>query len=373
MKELELTLTNFPYEQSPVDDYIDKLVKAGTSNPWTEISDGTSGFRLEDSESGFVTTLVMEAQCEEYSQLKMEVYTADGTMEMQSVEWLASSSKGPLHTLYRTLQCAASERVKDSEDAVMAEKFITALTQDALSRFHSILYERCEDTYVSDDFGMSNSKIILAKKADKNGCCIYTLALHDAAGTEVLTATEYSAVNEEGGKIQKLYELISQQTPFCELNSVQKDVQRFIETQSFEEMFQKMLWKTVPEACEHAETDKESALLVTDIFCEVPLRTTVQLFMDKLALHEGPMEDHRRRRIRGLAENIAAALSNVRRRPNGLRFSDLMAANSMDINDIAGSAWPTDLFGNDPVMNSKAMMSRSAVLILAILLANQID
>ena len=104
--ELEIQIGISPCEETPVDNYVQELVAAGTQNPWAYLPNGAAGlpcFRLEDKKRQFITVLVCEAETAEYCQYRLEATNADGETEMRSVEWIAAGNSDPLRTLYATL------------------------------------------------------------------------------------------------------------------------------------------------------------------------------------------------------------------------------------------------------------------------------
>ena len=110
--ELEIQLGNHPNE-TPVDNLIQSLTAAGTSNPWTYCTDcsyGLPGFRLEDMQRKLIITLVAEAKTEQYCQYCLHANNPDtGETEMRSVEWIAAGNTGPLHALYDMLSQALTD------------------------------------------------------------------------------------------------------------------------------------------------------------------------------------------------------------------------------------------------------------------------
>lgn len=393
MNEIELEFTNAPQDydanmQSPVDHYVQYLVDAGVSIPWEPIPDGEPGipgFRFHDTERNLVTTLTCEAQTEEYFQYRLEARKPDGRLEMRSIEWIAAGGTDQLHELYATLQEAATTEHKqpesgryDPEEELLTERFVAALIRDARSKSPELRYVQRDDMYVSDDFGIAESRVYIAKEWECDGSDQYSVKVVTPDGKVVLSLTETASVTDDEAELRELYHLVSNQNPPAEIPMEQKDVLRFIERKHFEARLRSIL--------EHTEFDEEDTvvpddecILVSDVFREVPLRRTVQQFIDEVALQKGSMDEHSRKKLRSLAESTITLLCAFDKKPNGLRFpvavkTDTVTGLQPDMSIIANTttSWHIGLCGESRASNFCNMMSRAAVLILATLLVEHI-
>jgi hypothetical protein len=372
--------------QSPVDHYIQRLVAAGVSLPWKPIPDGepgTPGFRLEDTEHGFVTTLTMEAQCEEYSQLKLEVFT-NGKLEMYSVEWIAAGGTDHLHELYATLQAATSVHEKpesgryDPEEELLTERFVAALIRDTRSKCPELRYVQRDDTYVSDDFGIAECRVYITKEWERGGSDQYSIRVVTPDGNVVLSLTETASVTDDEAELRGLYQLVSDHNPPIEIPMEKKDMLRFIERKNFEAHLRSILEHTDFDGEDTAVPD-DKCILVSDVFREVPVRRTVQQFIDEVALQKGSLDEHSRKKLRSLAESAITMICAFERKPNRLRFpvaakTDTTTGHQADMSIIANAAtsWHIGLCSESQANNFCNMMSRAAILILATLFVDQI-
>ena len=74
--KLEIQIGITPCKETPVDNYVQELVAAGTQNPWAYLPNGAAGlpcFRLEDQKRQLITLLVCEAETAEYCQYRLEL------------------------------------------------------------------------------------------------------------------------------------------------------------------------------------------------------------------------------------------------------------------------------------------------------------
>jgi hypothetical protein len=380
MNERTFEFFTGPDMTSPVDHYVQHLVDAGVSIPWEPIPDGepgTPGFRFHDTERNLVATLTCEAQTEEYFQYRLEARKPDGRLEMRSIEWIAAGSTDQLHELYTMLQRAtasyqeASTNQYNPAEEMLTEQFIAALLHDVRSKNPELRYARRGDAFVSEDFGIGENRVILKQEWEENGSDQYSIKLLQGDGSLILSCAETCKLTDPTAELRQLYQLVESLEPLCEISTGQKDAHRFIERKAYEALLTSLLEHKAP-APDNSAVPDDKCLLVSDIFREVPMRHTVQLFLDEIALLKGPLDEEKRKQLRNLAESTINMMCSLDRKTNGLRFSGATASD--EIIKVANSltSWHIDVFGEKPITSHKNVLLRVAILILAALLADQI-
>ena len=396
--KLEIQIGISPCEETPVDNYVQELVAAGTQNPWAYLPNGAAGlpcFRLEDKKRQFITVLVCEAETAEYCQYRLEATNADGETEMRSVEWIAASNSGPLRTLYATLWQAeqdAQKTVKDEsgidpdDDITMTNQFIDALLQDVKGERNDIQFERNGDAFVSDGFGHSESTITLTKEWEDEVSAQFLIKVEKPDGTLLLSCAETSKHTNDEAELRMLYRLLDEKIPIVSIDEGTRDIQRFIENKAFDTFFDCVVEHAIPEMHTINDAPPEHAVLIYDIFEGVSEPRVIQQFLDEVSIRKGPLSDREYKRLKALAQSVFAFFRNTKRCPNGHVFTG-RAIPAYDNPGLAnrGLNWSAslsrianaytlwgDVVGHNPAISEARAMSKVAVLILTAILVDQL-
>ena len=380
--ELEL-----PIETTPVDDYVQELTTEGTKNPWEPIPDG-AGFRLNDQKRGLVTSLICQAATDQYLQYQLEVKRPNGTLEMRSVDWMLTSNTSALHKLYCELvEDFAEKSVADSphdDDMNRTDALVNALIQDVQSKRQRVQIERSEDGFVSAGFGVSESVITIRQDSETQ----YSIKVEKPDGSIVLSCTETSQPDNDEAEVRKLYGLLDKTVPIASKDIAITDAERFIFNKNFDRFFDRVLEYAIPDANEQTDPLPAGAISIRRIFDIVCEPRVIQHFIDEVALRRGPISEVERKRLKTLAQSVFAFIRNTNHSPNGCVFTGraipvayvkpglvsrrVKMSSSLSRIASAYTTWPRDIFGEHPSMNEATVMSRTAVLLLAAILADQI-
>lgn len=396
--ELEIQIGISPCEETPVDNYVQELVAAGTQNPWAYLPNGAAGlpcFRLEDKKRQFITVLVCEAETAEYCQYRLEATNADGETEMRSVEWIAASNSGPLRTLYTTLwqaQQNAQAAVKDDEgvdpddDINMTNRFIDALLQDIQGKRHDIHFERRGDDFVATSFGCSESTITVTKEWEDEESGRFLIKMEKPDGTLVLSCAETSKHSDDEAEVRMLYRLLDETVPIVTIDEGTTDVQRFVENKAFDKFFDCVVQHAIPEMHTINDAPTEHAVLIYDIFECVSEPRVVQQFLDEISIRRNGISASECSRLKSLAKSVFNIFRNTHRCPNGHVFTG-RAIPTYDNPGLAnrGLNWSAslsrianaytlwgDVVGQNPAIGEARAMNKVAVLILTAILADQL-
>ncbi len=398
--ELEIQIGITPGEETPVDNYVQELVAAGTQNPWTYFPDGAAGlpcFRFEDKKRHLLTTLVCEAETAEYCQHRLEATNPAGETEMRSVEWLASGKSGSLSTLYATLWQAhqdAQTAVKDDtgidpdDDINMTNRFIDALLQDIQGKRHDIHFERCGENFVATSFGCSESTITVTKEWEDEESGRFLIKMEKPDGTLVLSCAETSKNHDDEAEVRMLYRLLDETIPIVTIDEATTDVQRFVENKMFDEFFDRVLEHAIPAISTIDTAPPEHAVLIYDIFESVSEPRVIQQFLDEIALRKKGISASEFTRLKSLSKSVFNIIRNTRRCPNGCVFTGRaipiayekpgLASRgvkwSANLSRIANAytTWGVDVVGQNPAIGEARAMNKVAVLILTAILADQL-
>ena len=397
--ELEIQIGITPCEETPVDNYVQELVAAGTQNPWVYLPNGAAGlpcFRLEDKNRQLITVLVCEAETAEYCQYRLEATNADGETEMRSVEWIAAGNAGQLRALYATLwqaQQDAQKAVNDGtgidpdDDITMTNQFIDALLQDVKGKRNDIHFERDGDAFVSGSFGHSESTITLTKEWEDAGSSQFLIKVEKPDGTLLLSCAETSKNHDEDAELRMLYRLLDEKIPIVSIDEGTRDIQRFIENKSFDKFFDLVVQHAIPEMPAIDDAPAEHAVLIYDIFEGVSEPRVVQQFLDEVSIRKGPLSDREYKRLKALAQSVFAFFRNTKRCPNGRVFDTRAVTVVFDKPGLAsrGVWWSAnlsrianaytlwgDVVGQNPAIGEARAMNKVAVLILTAILADQL-
>ena len=399
--ELEIQVCSANCDETPVDQYVQTLVQAGTKNKWFWCSEGPgglSGFRLDDTQNGFITTLVCEAETENYSQYCLEAKNHEGATEMRSVEWVAAGNSCLLRTLYTTLvdaMQAAADRVTnteevDSEDEItMTNAFIDALIRDVQGNRHRVHFVRKGDGFVEYSFGISESVITLTKEwADKESARFF-IKLEKPDGTLVLSMAETSKHDNDEAELRKLYQLLDEQLPIVTVDAASEDVRRYVESSTLDAFFDRVLEYAQPELTAIDPIDADGKILIYDLFTSVCETTVIRQFLDEVAIRKGPLSEPRYKQLKSLAQSVFTIIRNTNRCPNGRVFTTRaipvayeekpgLASRavkwSSNLSRIANAyiSWGTELVGQDPAAGDGRTSNKLATLVLAAILADHI-
>ena len=398
--ELEIQLSTADCDESPVDNYIQELVTAGIKNHWIIDPDGGPGlpcFRFDDSKRGFVTTLVCEAQTEQYSQYCLEAKNPDGSTEMRSVEWIASGNIGSLCRLYDILSKAmqdASKGVTDDvgidpkDNVTLTNEFIDALLKDIKGARHQIHFTRKGDGFTADGFGISESIITLTKDWEDDTSARFFIKLEKPDGDLILSCAETSKNTDEDAELRQLYRMLDDTLPIVTTDTATQDVRYFIEGKAFDSFFDRVLQYALPDVPAIEPADIEGKVLIYDLFTSVGESAVIRNFLDEVAIRKGPLSEPDYKRLKALAQSVFTIIRNTHRNPNGRIFTGRAVTVAYDkpglasrgvrfsscISRIANAytTWPTDIAGQTPALGEGRVMNKSAVLILAAILADQI-
>ena len=397
--KLEIQIGITPCEETPVDNYVQELVAAGTQNPWAYLPNGAAGlpcFRLEDQKRQLITLLVCEAETAEYCQYRLEATNADGETEMRSVEWIAAGNAGPLRTLYATLWQAeqdAQKTVKDEsgidpdDDITMTNQFIDALLQDVKGERNDIQFERNGDAFVSDGFGHSESTITLTKEWEDEVSAQFLIKVEKPDGTLILSCAETSKHNNEEAELRMLYRLLDEKIPIVSTDEGTTDVQRFVENKLFDKFYDRVVQHAIPEMHTIDDAPPEHAVLIYDIFESVSEPRVIQQFLDEVSIRRGSLSDREYKRLKALAQSVFAFFRNTNRHPNGYVFGTRAVTGALEKPGLAsrGLNWPAslsrianaytlwgDVVGHKPAIGEARTMNKVAILILTAILADQL-
>lgn len=397
--ELEIQIGITPCEETPVDNYVQELVAAGTQNPWAYLPNGAAGlpcFRFEDKARNLSTVLVCEAETAEYCQYRLEATNADGETEMRSVEWIAAGKSGPLRKLHATLWQAerdAQKTVKEDagidpdDDITMTDEFIDALLLDVQGNRNDIHFERDGDTFVAGSFGHSESTITLTKEWENDEFAQFLIKVVKPDGTLLLSCAETSKHTNDEAELRMLYRLLDEKIPIVSIDEGTRDIQRFIENKAFDKFFDCVVQHAIPEMHTINDAPTEHAVLIYDIFECVSEPRVVQQFLDEISIRRNGISASECSRLKSLAKSVFNIFRNTHRCPNGHVFTGRAIptydnpglANrglnwSASLSRIANAytTWGFDVVGQDPAIGDARTMNKIAVLILAAILADQL-
>lgn len=397
--KLEIQIGITPCKETPVDNYVQELIAAGTQNPWAYLPNGAAGlpcFRLEDQKRQLITLLVCEAETAEYCQYRLEATNADGETEMRSVEWIAAGNSGPLRTLYATLWQArqdAQKAVNDGvgidpdDDITLTNAFIDALLQDVQGNRNDVQFERDGDAFVSGSFGHSESTITLTKEWENEGSAQFLIKVEKPDGTLLLSCAETSKHTNDEAELRMLYRLLDEKIPIVSIDEGTRDIQRFIENKAFDKFFDCVVQHAIPEMHTINDAPTEHAVLIYDIFECVSEPRVVQQFLDEISIRRNGISASECSRLKSLAKSVFNIFRNTHRCPNGHVFTGRAIptydnpglANrglnwSASLSRIANAytTWGFDVVGQDPAIGDARTMNKIAVLILAAILADQL-
>ena len=396
--KLEIQIGITPCEETPVDNYVQELVAAGTQNPWAYHHNGAAGlpcFRLEDQKRQLITLLVCEAETAEYCQYRLEATNADGETEMRSVEWIAAGNSGPLRTLYATLWQArqdAQKAVNDGvgidpdDDITLTNAFIDALLQDVQGNRNDVQFERDGDAFVSGSFGHSESTITLTKEWENEGSAQFLIKVEKPDGTLLLSCAETSKHTNDEAELRMLYRLLDEKIPIVSIDEGTRDIQRFIENKAFDKFFDCVVQHAIPEMHTINDAPTEHAVLIYDIFECVSEPRVVQQFLDEISIRRNGISASECSRLKSLAKSVFNIFRNTHRCPNGHVFTG-RAIPTYDNSGLAnrGLNWSAslsrianaytlwgDVVGQNPAIGEARAMNKVAVLILTAVLADQL-
>ena len=397
--ELEIQISSANCADTPVDQYVQSLAQAGTKNKWCWCSEGPgglSGFRLDDTENGFITTLVCEAETEHYSQYCLEAKNHEGATEMRSVEWVAAGNPCLLRTLYTTLvdamQDTADRVTKDEEvdpedDITLTNAFVDALIQDVQGERHRVHFIRKSDGFFADSFGISESAITLTKEWSDEESDRFFIKLEKPDGTLVLSMAETSRRHNSEAELRNLYQLLDKQLPIVTVDTASEDVRRYIESSTMDAFFDRVLECAQPELPAIDPVDAEGKVLIYDLFTSVCETTAIRQFLDEVAIRKGPLSEPRYKQLKSLAQSVFTIIRNVRREPNGRVFTTRAIAVAYEpglasrgvmwtssLSHIANSyvTWGHELVTRSPASGEGRTNNKLAVLILAAVLSDQL-
>ena len=397
--ELEIQIGITPCEETPVDNYVQELVNAGTQNPWAYLPNGAAGlpcFRFEDKARNLSTVLVCEAETAEYCQYRLEATNADGETEMRSVEWIAAGKSGPLRTLYATLWQAeqdAQKTVKDEsgidpdDDINLTNQFIDALLQDVQGNCNDVCFERDGDAFVSSSFGHSESTITLTKEWENDESAQFLIKVVKPDGTLLLSCAETSKHTNDEAELRLLYRLLDEKIPIVSIDEGTEDIQRFVENKKFDKFYDRVVQYAIPKMSTLDTAPPERAVLIYDIFESVSESRVIQQFLDEISIRRGPLSDREYKRLKALAQSVFAFFRNTQRCPNGRVFDTRAVPVAFDKSGLAsrGVRWSAslsrianaytlwgDVVGQNPAIGEARAMNKVAVLILTAILADQL-
>lgn len=397
--ELEIQISSANCDDTPVDQYAQSLAQAGAKNKWCWCSEGPgglSGFRLDDTENGFITTLVCEAETEHYSQYCLEAKNHEGATEMRSVEWVASGNPCLLRTLYTALvgamQAAADRVAKDKEvdpedDITMTNAFVDALIRDVQGNRHRVHFVRKGDGFIEYSFGISESVITLTKEWEDAERAHFFIKMKKPDGTLVLSMGETSSNSDDEAELRRLFHLLDEQLPVVTVDAASEDVRRYVESSTMDTFFDRLLECAQPELPAIDPIDAEGKVLIYDLFTSVCETTVIRQFLDEVAIRKGPLSDPRYKQLKSLAQSVFTIIRNVRREPNGRVFTTRAIAVAYEpglasrgvmwtssLSHIANSyvTWGHELVTRSPASGEGRTNNKLAVLILAAVLSDQL-
>lgn len=396
--ELEIQMGIPSCEDTPVDNYIQELVAAGTQNPWTHIPNGPAGlpcFQFEDKAHHLTTILVCEAKTAKHSQYRLEATNAEGKTEMRSVEWLVAGNSGPLRTLYAMLwqaQQDAQKAVKDDvgidsdADITLTNRFIDALLQDVQCKRNDLHFERDGDAFVSSGFGHCESTITLTKEWETAEFAQFLIKVEKTDGTLVLSCAETSKHTNDEAELRMLHRLLDETVPVVTIDEATTDVLRFIENKAFDKFFDHIVRHAIPETPKVDATPPEHAVLIYDIFECVSEPRVIQRFLDEISIRKKGISALDYSRLKSLAKSVFNIIRNTRRCPNGHVFTTRAIPVAYDPGLASrGLEWSAslsrianayvlwgDVVGQNPAIGEAHAMNKLAVLILTAVLSDQL-
>lgn len=397
--KLDIQMCSASCDDTPVDQYVQSLAQAGTMNEWNFHS-GPGGllcFRFDDTKRGLVTTLVCEAQTEEYSQYCLEAKTPDGVTEMRSVEWVAAGNHCLLQTLYNTLEEAMqdaadgvseTEEIGPDDDATLTNAFIDALLEDIKGDRNQIQFIRKGGGFVADGFGISESIITLTKDWEDDTSARFFIKLEKPDGELILSCAETSKHTDEDAELRQLYRLLDETLPIVTIDTATQDVRYFIEGKAFDAFLDRVLKYAQPDIPAIEPTDVEGKVLIYDIFTSVGEASVIRQFLDEIALRKKGLPENEYKRLKALSQSVFSIIRNTHRRPNGCVFTSRAIPVAYDspglanrgtrwsssLSHIANSytTWGVDVVGQNPAIGEGRVLQKVAVLILSAILADQI-
>ena len=396
--ELEIQIGITPCEETPVDDYVQELVTAGTQNPWTYVPDGAAGlpcFRLEDKDRKLITLLVCEAETAEYCQYRLEATNTAGETEMRSVEWLAAGKSGPLSELYAALWQAHQDAqtavngdtgIDPDADITLTNQFIDALLQDVQGKRNDIYFERTGNGFCASNFGHSESTITLTKEWEDAESSQFLIKVEKLDGTLLLSCAETSKHTNDEAELRLLYRLLDEKIPIVSIDEGTEDIQRFVENKKFDKFFDCVAQCAMPKMSKLDTVPPEHAVLIYDVFESVSEPRVIQQFLDEVSIRRGPLSDREYKRLKTLAQGVFIIIRNTNRCPNGRIFAvrTVPVAYAMpglasrvrwsaNLSRIANAytLWG-DVVGQNPAIGEARAMNKVAVLILTAVLADQL-
>ncbi len=165
-------------------------------------------------------------------------------------------------------------------------------------------------------------------------------------------------------------------------------VQRFIEGKAFDAFFERVIEHAIPSTATVEEKTENGAILIYDIIESVSEAATIRQLLDEIRLRKGPLSEPEYKRLKALAQSVFTIARNTRRAPNDSVFTGRVIPVTYDSNGLASrrvkwgasiskivnayTTWPTEVFGHDPAMGMGCVMTKTAVLILAAILADQL-
>ncbi len=399
MTDITLEFTNdrnaLSGQATPVDTYIEKIAADAQAGylqyVWEMIpTDKPSAptFKILDAEEGFISEL-HRTPTDNYVKYTWTTVNANGIVVYSAAEWCAvehdDSVLGELY-IQRT-NClmeqedmalehdASVDGVDPADDSSIVDRFVLALLRDARAPTPTLHYERrSADTFVCESFGISETHIVLTKESETDHSDRYKVSLEYPDATDVIACTEVSKLTTDSS-LRELYNLIEQQHPETEKDIAIQDVERFIDHMAYREFLGQVLDGKNPSA--HADMGPDSQQwLVMDIIKAVPMRCIARRLLDELSLRKGALPAAESRRLRQLIESTITAICNVRKEPTGEPFAadEIQHYAPQSINRLANAwtNWPAKLFGSDVDMQSKTVLMRCAVVIIAAVLADQL-
>ncbi len=395
MNEIQLQLTNDPNalnaNQTPVDAYIGKLLadaKSGfKSTTWELIPTKipcSPAFVIHDKHAGLVSELLREPTPGKFVKYSLSTKDAKNGSAIYSATELVCPKSGDseLGDLYilrtnfvkqQKMDDSVIETVKKSTDVVdtqTTDAFIDALTRAIKGPRKSIWFERKDNRFVVESFGVSESTIILEQVYRTDTEAQYRISMTKPDNTLILSCTETSKNGNDVAELRHLYHLLDRELPLVSTDMGTKDVAYFIEARAFDDFFDRILDDSIPAICTTEDASSENAVLIYDIFEGVSEANVVRHFLDEVKLRRGPMSEPEYKRLKALAQSVFSIMRNVHKNPDVV----LNAGFHSSITKIAHSytTWPRDIFGETPVMSEGTIANRCAVLILAAILADQI-
>ncbi len=412
MTELTLELTNDTAAVSgktPVDQYVESLLadaKAGFRKyQWEMIPTDTPSspaFKIFNAEEGITSELHRTTTNDSIKYMLTATNAKDGSVVYSAVEWFSvghdDSVLGELYIL-RTNYIMEQEDlalglstsidgVDPKDDAALTNDFIDALIQDFEGKRRSIYFERRGEGFVVDSFGISESVITLTKEWEDTVSAHFFIKVEKPDGTLVLSCGETSKHDDDEAEVRKLYRLLDEKLPIVTTDDASVDVRRFIEGKAFDAFFERVIEYAIPSTATVEKKPENGAVLIHDIFESVSEAATIRQLLGEIRLRKGPLSEPEYKRLKSLAQSVFTIARNTRRAPNGSVFTGRVIPVAYDSSGLASrrvkfaasishivnayTTWHVDVFGQDPAMNEGCVMTKTAVLILAAILADQL-